>query len=461
MLRVEGRGGAFCDGASRRSFLKIGAVSMGGAATLPLSDLLRAEGRAGRSLGHKALINIYLPGGLTLHESWDPKPDAPEGIRGPFGTIATKVPGVRICELFPKIASRMDRVSVVRSIFGCEEHHDGYQCTSGWLRPDLRTLGGRPSVGSATWKLKGAVDPGVPPHIGLGETKYASYAESGSAGFLGEAYQPFKPHSSGRYAGSYAFTRNFSLSDMKLRGMSLEKLQERRTLLASLDRLKRQADASGLLQSVDGYTQTAFEVLTSGRLVEALDLQKEDPRVLDRYGDGRPYAHKGDAAHTVNHNILLARRLVEAGARSVSVSYGSWDHHSRLVERMNYFAPRLDHVVTTLLEDLDQSGLLQDVTVAVWGEFGRTPRVNNKGGRDHWPRTNGVLLFGGGTNAGQVIGATNRLGEDPVSRPVHIQQVIATLYHNLGVDTMTATLTDPNGRPRYLLKHRDPISELI
>ena len=145
----------------------------------------------------------------------------------------------------------------------------------------------------------------------------------------------------------------------------------------------------------------------------------------------------------------------------MSVSYGSWDHHSRLVERMNYFAPRLDHVVTTLLEDLDQSGLLQDVTVAVWGEFGRTPRVNNKGGRDHWPRTNGVLLFGGGTNAGQVIGATNRLGEDPVSRPVHIQQVIATLYHNLGIDTMTATLTDPNGRPRYLLKHRDPISELI
>ena len=461
MLTIEGGRQSFCDRVSRRSFLKIGGFAMGSAGSVTLADILRSEAANGSHSQHKALINIYLPGGPSHYETWDPKPAAPSEIRGVFDPIATKVPGIQICELFPKIASMMDRFAVIRSITGCEEHHDGYQCTSGWLRPDLSSLGGRPSIGSVVWKLKGPVDPGVPPHIGLGETKYARYSESGSAGFLGEAYQPFKPHSAGLYAGSYQFRKNLSLDDMKLRGMSLEKLGERKSLLRSLDRLRRQVDASGQLKSVDEHTQTAFSILTSGRLVEALDLSRDDPKVRARYGDGKPFEDKADAASPVNQNVLLARRLVEAGARTVTISYGQWDHHSRVVPRMKYFAPRLDHVVTTLIEDLEQRGMSDDVTVVVWGEFGRTPRINKRGGRDHWPQANGALLAGGGVNTGLVIGATNRLGEHPIARPVHMQQIVSTIYHNLGIDTMNTTLVDPAGRPRYLVKHRDTIPELV
>ena len=461
MLTLYGHKQKYCDGVSRRGFLKIGGLSMGALGGFSLANLLRAEAASGRRLQHKAVINIYLPGGPPHQDSWELKMDAPAEIRGPFRPISTKVPGIQICELFPRIAGMMDKFAVIRSIMGCEEHHDGYQCTSGWLRPSLATLGGRPSLGASTWKLKGEVNPGVPPHIGLGKTKYARYSESGGSGFLGSAYQAFKPHPNGLYAGSYAFTKNLSLEDMKLNGITADRLQDRKSLLSGLDQLRRKVDASGVLSASDRYTQTAFDVLTSGKLVEALDLSKEDPKVRQRYGDGRPWKDKADAAFTINENILLARRLVEAGARSVTVSYGQWDHHSRIEGRMRYFAPRLDQVVTALVEDLEQRGMLDDVTVIAWGEFGRTPRINKRGGRDHWPQANCALLAGGGMRTGQAIGSTNRLGERPANRPIHMQEVISTLYHNIGIDTMKTTLVDPTGRPRYLVEHRDTIRELV
>lgn len=461
MLTIYGRKQPFCDGISRRSFVKIGGFALGSQCGFTLPDLLRAETASGNRSQHKALINIYLPGGPPHQDTWDLKLDAPAEIRGAFDPIATSLPGVQICELFPRIAAMMDKLAIIRSIYGCEEHHDGYQCTSGWLRPSLRTLGGRPGIGSVVWKLKGDVDSGVPAHIGLGETKYALYSESGSAGYLGPAYSPFKPHPNGLYAGSYSFTRNLSLDDMKLNGISLERLQDRKNLHQQIDGLRRAVDDSDAMANADHYTQAAFDVLTSGKLVAALDLSKEDPKVRQRYGDGKPFEDKGDAAYTVNENILLARRLVEAGARSVTISYGQWDHHSRCVPRLKYFGPRLDQVFTALVEDLDERGMLEDVTVIAWGEFGRTPRINKKAGRDHWPQANSALLAGGGMRVGQVIGATNRLGEHPTERPVHMQEVISTLYHNLGIDTMTTTLVDPTGRPRYLVDHRDPVAELV
>ena len=461
MLTIHGKKHAFCDGVTRRSFLKIGGFAMGSQLGLNLPDLLRAEALSGTRAPHKALINVYLPGGPPHQDTWDLKVDAPAEIRGPFVPISTSVPGIQICELFPRIAAMMDKLAVIRSIYGCEEHHDGYQCNSGWLRNALEKLGGRPGIGPVVWKLKGAIEPGVPPHIGLGETKYARYSESGSPGYLGPAYTPFKPHRNGTYAGSYAFTRNLSLDDMRLNGITLERLQDRRGLLREIDGLRREVDAGGVLAGTDHYTQSAFDVLTSGKLVEALDLSKEDPKVRERYGDGKPFAHKGDAAHTVNENLLLARRLVEAGARTVSVSYGQWDHHGSIEKQMRYFAPRLDQALTALVEDLDQRGLLDYVTVIAWGEFGRTPRINGNAGRDHWPQANCALLTGGGMRVGQVIGSTNRLGERPSDRPVHMHQVISTLYHNLGIDAMTTTLDDPTGRPRYLVEHREPVTELI
>ena len=460
MLTIYGRNQRFCDGLSRRNFLKIGGFAMGGLCNLTLADILRGEAASGKRSPHKALINIYLPGGPPHQDMWDVKEDAPLEIRGEFRPISTRVSGIQICELFPRIAAMMDKFAVIRSLTGCSDNHDGYQCTSGWTRANLGALGGRPSIGSTVWKLKGAVDPGVPPHIGLGVTKYAPYAESGSPGFLGAAYRPFKPHANGALK-TYQFQKNGSMEDMKLTGITLDRLQDRKTLLGQIDRLQRTADANGVIDAADHYTQTAFDVLTSGKIAEAFDLSKEDPKVRERYGDGKPFKMTGDAANTANENILLARRLVEAGARSVTVSYGSWDFHSGNFRSMPYFAQRLDQVVTTLVEDLEQRGMLDDVTVIAWGEFGRTPRINKNGGRDHWPQANCALLAGGGMQTGQVIGSTNRLGEHPVERPIHMQEVVSTLYHKLGIDTMTATIEDPTGRPRYLVDHRNTIPELV
>jgi hypothetical protein len=211
---------------------------------------------------------------------------------------------------------------------------------------------------------------------------------------------------------------------------------------------------------MDAFGEAAFGVLTSSKLVEALDISKEDPKLVERYGDGKPYQFQYDGAPTCNDHLLIARRLVEAGVRSVSLSYGRWDSHGDNEGLVRHHGPRLDQAVSALVSDLDERGMQNDVTVVVWGEFGRTPRINKGGGRDHWPRVSCALLAGGGMRTGQAIGATNRLGEYATERPIHIQQVVATMYRNLGIDPGSTTLVDPTGRPQYLVEHRDPITEL-
>jgi len=201
-------------------------------------------------------------------------------------------------------------------------------------------------------------------------------------------------------------------------------------------------------------------VLTSSRLADALDLSKEDPRVRERYGTGQPYNYQFDGAPTVNEHLLLARRLIEAGVRVVTLSYGRWDSHSKNFDLVRDHGGKLDQCLSALIEDLEQRGLLNDVTVIVWGEFGRTPRINKNAGRDHWPNVSCALLAGGGMRVGQVIGATNRLGEEAQERPVHFQEIFATLYRNLGIDTQKARLIDPAGRPQYLVE-KPVISELV
>ena len=201
-------------------------------------------------------------------------------------------------------------------------------------------------------------------------------------------------------------------------------------------------------------------MLTSSKLVDALDLSKEDPRVRERYGDGKPYKYQYDGAPTVNEHLLIARRLVEAGVRCVTLTYGRWDSHGKNFDLVRDHGAKLDQGLSALIEDLDARGMLDDVTVIVWGEFGRTPRINKDAGRDHWPQVSCAFLAGGGMRTGQVIGATNRLGEHAKDRPVHFQEIFATLYHNLGIDPTAATLTDPTGRPQYLVE-RGPIRELV
>jgi hypothetical protein len=437
MLTIYGRPQRYCDGVSRRSFLKIGALGVG-AAGLSLADLNRLEAAAGKPSRHKAVINVFLGGGPPHQDMFDLKMDAPAEIRGEFSPIDTSVSGIQIGETFPQLAKMMDRCAIIRSIVGATDRHDAFQCMTGWLVNDLASLGGRPSLGSVVSKLRGPVDPSVPPFVGLAEpTKEIRWSDAGKPGFLGPSYAPFKPDGPGR--------KNMTLGDM-----SLDQLQDRRRLLAGMDKLRAELKASDQIQAMDRFTAGAFDVLTSSRLADALDLSKEDPRVRERYGTGQPYKYQFDGAPTVNEHLLLARRLVEAGVRVVTLSFGRWDSHSKNFDLVRDHGAKLDQCLSALIDDLQVRGMLDDVTVIAWGEFGRTPRINKNAGRDHWPGVSCAILAGGGMRCGQVIGATNRLGEVPSERPVHFQEIFSTLYHNLGIDTTRTTLNDPAGRPQYL-----------
>ncbi len=448
MLTLFGQPAKYCDGISRRSFLKIGGFAFGSAASLALPDILRAESLAGRTSNQKAVINIFLGGGPPHQDMWDIKVDAPREIRGGFDPIRTNVSGIEIGECFPKIAAMMDKFVAIRSVVGNDGAHDGFQCLTGWPRNSITSVGGRPSIGAVASKMFGPSDPGVPPAVALAaRTQHGPWSEPGSTGFLGAAYQAFKPDGEGT-------------SDMKLNGISVDRLQDRRAVLAGLDRLKREVDGSGMLKGMDAFSQAAFGVLTSSKLVDALDLSKEDPKLREKYGDGKPYKYQYDGAPTCNEHVLMARRLVEVGVRSVTLSFGRWDSHGANFDLVRDHGSKLDQCVSALVTDLDERGMLNDVTVAVWGEFGRTPRINAQAGRDHWPQVSCALLAGGGMKTGQVIGSTNRLGEYAKDRPVHVQEVVGTIYRNLGIDPMTVTLKDPTGRPQYLLDMREPIPEL-
>jgi hypothetical protein len=456
--RIDSR--AYCDRLSRRNFLQIGALGAG----LTLSDLLRVEAQAAttatvagaapptarRGLGHKAVINIFLAGGPPHQDMWDIKTDAPSEIRGEFDPINTEVPGLQIGECFPKIAAMMDKFAVIRSVVGAKGPHDGEQCLTGWPKESLAFLGGRPSIGAALTKLRGPVDPSVPAFVALAkDTQHKPWSDAGRPGFLGPSYTAFRPDGPG-------------MADMtRSATMSLERLSSRRDLLGRFDRLRSSIDASGAMDAADEFGRRAFDVLTSSKLVDALDLSKEDPRVVARYGNGQPYNFQYDGAPTCNEHLLLARRLVEAGARCVSLSFGRWDSHSKNFDLVRDHGGKLDQCLSALVQDLDERGILNDVTVIAWGEFGRTPRINDKGGRDHWPQVSCAILAGGGLKTGQAIGSTNRLGERAELRPCHFQEVMATLYHSLGIDVSKATINDPAGRPQYLLEMQQPIRELV
>jgi hypothetical protein len=448
MLTLVGAKHRFCDGISRRSFLRAGALGVG-AGALSLADLFRLEAAQGSSASrHKAVINIFLGGGPAHQDLWEIKTEAPAEIRGEFAPISTSVPGIQICEVFPKLAGMMDFLVPIRSVVGASDRHDAFQCMTGWLFNDLQAIGGRPSLGSVVSKLQGPVDMSVPPFVGLADkTGEIRWSDSGKPGFLGAAYGPFKPDGEG-------------MADMKLKDLPLDRLRDRRALLTHLDQFRRDADASGKMGALDAFGQQALDVLTSSKFVDALDLTKEDPRIVARYGDGKPYNYQYDGAPTCNSHLLIARRLIEAGVRVVTLSFGRWDSHGKNFELIRDHGGKLDQCLSALIEDLDMRGMLKDVSVVVWGEFGRSPRINKEGGRDHWPAVSCALLAGGGMRTGQAIGATNRLGEYAKDRPVHFQEIFATLYHNLGIDPETATLIDPTGRPEYLVQAA-PLRELV
>lgn len=441
---------SFCDRLTRRNFLKIGALGWGG---LTLPQLLKAESQRGMGRSTKSVIMIYLVGGPPHQDMFDLKPLAPKEIAGPWRPIATKVPGFEICEAFPRLAKMADKLAVIRSLVGSQSDHDAIQVFNGHDPKKPTPAGGWPQFGSAVAKLQGPANIATPPYVSLCYTcTHPPYNEPGP-GFLGAAQSPFRPMGPTR-------------DDMVLNGVSLDRLSQRQSLMQSFDHFRREADLTRMMDGMDHFTQQAMGLLTSSRLAEALDLSKEDPRIVARYGTGDPKIFMdGNGAPRVPQSLLLARRLIEAGARVVTLNYSKWDWHGgsygSIFSREAEDFPPFDQCVSALIDDLHDRGLDKDCTVVIWGEFGRTPKISNIVGRDHWPNANFCLLAGGGMKTGQVIGATDRIAGQAVSRPVTFGEVYGTLYRNLGIDTTQATLTDLNGRPQYLVEdHARPLPEL-
>ncbi|HBJ37294.1 MAG TPA: DUF1501 domain-containing protein [Planctomycetaceae bacterium] len=454
---------------SRREVIKIGGT---GTLGISLFDLLRAEAATGAASSGKSVINIHLDGGAPQHDTIDPKPNAPAEIRGELQSIATAISGFHVSELMPKVAALADRIAFIRSLVGSAGAHDAFQCQSGFKAASLRSIGGRPAVGCVISKLLGSSQDQAPSFVDLMQGR-PLVRDSARPGFLGPTYLPFRPDISQWFTRQLEpgmqneLARLGSRQSLKLTlsdGLTLERLDDRMKLLAKVDRFRRDLDRGGSMDAMDQFGQQAVQILTSGRLASALDLDQEPRQIQELYtlatsaNSQRFYTSEDGNS---GKKLLLARRLVEAGVRCVSVSFSDFDTHSQNFPRMRDLVPIVDHALHALLTDLDARGMLDDVTVVVWGEFGRTPRINKAGGRDHWPAVSPAMMFGGGIRGGVVIGETDRLGGEAISRPVTFQEVFATVYNRLGIDAASTVLTDPTGRPQFVLDDSTPIQELV
>jgi len=430
MLTLFGPRQRFCDGLSRRSFLKIGGLALGG---LTLPQLLRAESHSGHK-SDRSVIMVYLSGGLAHQDTFDLKPNAPSEVRGEFKPIATNVPGIQIGEHLPKLAQCMDKLVLLRAITGLQDEHSSFQTMTGYGM-NITQRENKPHAGSVIAKVLGQSDPAVPPFVDLFPTMQHKPYNSPKAGFLGRAANPVKLDGE-------------DLAAMKLQVMSNDDLARRRELLEKVDQFRSASDRVDRT-GMDAYYQRAFDVLTSSKLVEALDVMKEPEKVRERYGRGSP-KHLGDGAPMWNDQLLMARRLVEAGARVVTVAYGFWDTHGGNFKYLKQYLPLFDQGISALVEDIYARGLDEKVTVVVWGEFGRTPKINKDAGRDHWSRVNGALFAGGRMKTGQVIGSTDSTAAQAANDAVHYHDVLATVYQSVGIDPYSM-VTDVQGRPAPIL----------
>ena len=445
-LSVPGAAHRLCDGVTRRDALRIGALGLGG---LSLPGLLRAEQASGITKSHKAVIMIYMVGAPPHQDMYDLKMDAPSEIRGEFRPIDTAVPGIQICEHLPKLASIMDKLVPLRSVYGSPDgNHDSFICYTGRKVPN-QPSGGWPSIGSTISKVLGATNKSVPPFLGLAPNAgHPPYGSPGHPGYLGVTHSAFRPSGPVK-------------ADMTLNGIDASRLSHRQQLLTSFDHFRRDADASRMMEGLDSLNSQALDILTSSRLVEALDITKESDAVRAKYGKGDPNNY-GDGAPRNMEQFLMARRLVEAGARVVTLNFGRWDFHSsNFSECKNTHFPLFDQGMHALITDLHERGLSNDVAVVAWGEFGRTPRINPEAGRDHWPEVGNGLIAGGGFRTGQIIGATDRTGSRITERPIHFGEVHATLYKHFGLDPHAITLNDFAGRPHPLVDAWKAMPELV
>jgi hypothetical protein len=435
-MTVYGPAHRYCDGVSRRSFLKIGSLVgsslVAGLGGLSLPQILRAEEQTGRR-SHKSVIMVYLSGGIAHQDTFDLKPDAPAEVRGEFKPIDTKLPGVQFCELLPKLSQAADKLAVIRSVVGLRDEHTSWQNLTGYPMNEAQR-DGRPNIGGIVSKSLGQVDPLLPAAVDLFPTMQHKPYNSGGAGVLGRPFDPVKAEGE-------------RLAEMRLQFFTKNDLANRKKLLDDLNRFRRTAESGE--SPMDTAQQRAVEVLTSGKLVEALDVEREDKKLRERYGIGSP-KHQGDGAPQWNDQLLMARRLVEAGVRCVTVAYGFWDTHGGNFRALKERLPVFDAGIATLVQDLHDRGLDKDVSVVVWGEFGRTPKINKDAGRDHWPAVSNAILAGGGMKVGQAIGSTTTDAGHAKDRPVHYLDVLATLYRQLGIDH-TALIRDQGDIPIPIL----------
>jgi hypothetical protein len=429
MLTVWGGKQKFCDGISRRSFLKIGAFGAG----LTLADLLRARAQANgspagaRAASNKSAIMIYLPGGPSHMDMYDLKPNAPAEYRGEFRPINTNVPGVQICEHFPRQARMWDKLACVRSIVSIEEHSDSLVMT-GFSENTNRTAH-HPSFGSVMSRLRGSANADVPPFVSLRGLSIGC-----EPGYLGVAHRAFTPSGPG--------VENLRLAG----GVTTQRVDDRRSLLTAFDSVRRDLDASGSMTGMDAFATRAFDMIASGTVRRALDLSREEPRARDRYRGVEPF--------------LVARRLVEAGVGCVTLAIGGWDTHGQNFTTLRRQLPQVDRGVSALVQDLCDRGMDRDVVTVMWGEFGRTPRINGGAGRDHWAPVMSALIAGGGLRMGQAVGSSSARGEHPRDRRCTVPQVLSTIYRAMGIDP-SQTFPNGSGRPMHILDDRETVSELL
>ncbi len=432
-----------CDGLSRRNFVAVGSLAVGG---LTLSDMLRARATAAESgssaLNDTAVILVWLAGGPSHIDMYDLKPDAPAEFRGEFHEIPTNIPGIRISEHLPLQAAMMDRFSVVRS---ATHTNAGHGMGSQWMltgyQPTIEVNDNiYPCVGSVASKLRGPNRPGLPAYVNL-----PNKLSLGKAAYLGASYNPFAPESDPNNDG-------FNVRNLRLPGrVSVDRLGRRRELLSSVDTIRRDIDARGDIVGIDKFYRDALEMITSDKALKAFDIHREDPRLREKYG-----------RNDLGQSCLLARRLVEAGVTFVTIQAGGgWDTHGdNFAQLKNNLLPKYDRAVASLAADLGDRGLDKKVLVMTMGEFGRTPRINPTAGRDHWPGAMSILYAGGGLKMGQMIGTTDSKAEYPATKPYSPGCVLSTMYHVLGIDH-THVFYDHANRPLPVLNEGRPIEELV
>jgi uncharacterized protein (DUF1501 family) len=445
----------------RRSFLKVGML---GSLGLSLSDLLRSDASAAqeprKSDQAKSVIILWMRGGPSHIDTWDLKPDAPVEFRGEFQPIRTKVPGIQICEHLPLSAKIMDKWSIVRSLYhsklyGMADHSSGDQiCFTGYGAGKDANVNEHPSCGSIVADQFQAQNSRMPSYVMI-----PRMVPGTDSAYLGAAYRPFETLTDPADAGT------FSVPNLALpQGLDVGRLENRRALLSQLDQLQRTIDQSGTMDAMDRFTGRAMEIVTGPEARNAFDLEREPVAVRDRYGffeAYRPRMRAGGDRPQWSQRMLLARRLIEAGVRLVTVDCRWWDtHEDNFYALKTAFLPMWDRAYSALIEDLDQRGLLETTLVVAWGEMGRSPRISENAGRDHWPNAMSAALAGGGVRGGRVVGATDRKGTEPTENGKIPQDVLATIYRHLGVDTQRQ-YNDHAGRPHPVLPEGRAIDELF